>query len=51
MRKRDPEFSEKRYGYNTFSAFAKAARARGLVTMEMDEVSGDYRLAVSSSTP
>ncbi|SHK59186.1 TIGR00288 family protein [Pseudonocardia thermophila] len=47
LRKRWPGFSEKRYGYNTFSAFTKAARARGLVTMEWDDAVGDYRLEVS----
>ncbi|MDN5859965.1 MAG: NYN domain-containing protein [Pseudonocardia sp.] len=49
LRKRSPEFSEKRYGYNTFSAFTKAARARGLVSMEWDEATGDYRLAVTTA--
>ncbi|MGI5125726.1 NYN domain-containing protein [Pseudonocardia sp. CA-107938] len=49
LRKRSPGFSEKRYGYNTFSAFAKAAQARGLVTMTLDEATGDYRLTVSPS--
>ena len=47
LRKREPDFSEKRYGFNTFLSFAKAARARGLVTMERDEAVGDYVLAVS----
>jgi hypothetical protein len=46
LRKRDPSFSEKRYGYNTFSSFTKAARARDLVTMEWDEEIADYRLGV-----
>ncbi|HEX5401358.1 MAG TPA: NYN domain-containing protein [Pseudonocardiaceae bacterium] len=46
LRKRDPAFSEKRYGFNTFSSFTKAARARDLVTMEWDEEIADYRLGV-----
>jgi hypothetical protein len=46
LRKRDPEFSEKRYGFNSFSSFVKAARARGLVTMEWDEQAGDQRLGI-----
>ncbi len=46
LRKRNPEFSEKRFGYNTFLSFAKAARTRGLVDMEWDEPTGDYLLRV-----
>ena len=49
LRKRSPDFSEKRYGYNTFSAFTKAARTRGLVTMDWDDAAGDYRIAVRPS--
>ncbi len=44
LRKRQPEFSEKRYGFNTFLSFAKAARARDLITMDWDEETGDYLL-------
>ncbi len=44
LRKRQPEFSEKRHGFNTFLSFAKAARARDLITMEWDEETGDYLL-------
>ncbi|MDN5750900.1 MAG: hypothetical protein L0H64_20730, partial [Pseudonocardia sp.] len=44
LRKRQPEFSEKRHGFNTFLSFAKAARARDLVTMEWDDETGDYLL-------
>jgi uncharacterized LabA/DUF88 family protein len=46
MRKRDPGFSEKRYGFNGFLSFARAARARDLVTMEWDDGRGDYQLSV-----
>ncbi|HKN98354.1 MAG TPA: NYN domain-containing protein [Pseudonocardiaceae bacterium] len=46
LRKHEPSFSEKRYGFNTFSSFTKAARARELVTMEWDDEIGDYRLGV-----
>jgi hypothetical protein len=46
IRKRQPGFSEKRYGFNTFLSFAKAARARELVTMDWDDDSGDYYLRV-----
>jgi len=44
LRKRLPDFSEKRYGFNTFLSFAKAARARNLIAMEWDEDTGDYLL-------
>jgi hypothetical protein len=46
LRKRLPGFSEKRYGFNTFLSFAKAARARGLVAMEWDDETADYLLHV-----
>lgn len=46
LRKRQPEFSEKRFGFNTFLSFAKAARARELVTMDWNEDIGDYLLRV-----
>jgi hypothetical protein len=46
LRKRQPDFSEKRFGFNTFLSFAKAARARELVTMDWDEDTGDYLLRV-----
>lgn len=46
LRKRLPDFSEKRYGFNSFLSFAKAARARDLITMEWDDDAGDYLLRV-----
>ena len=47
LRKRLPDFSEKRYGFNSFLSFAKAARARDLIDMDWDDDSGDYLLRVS----
>ena len=44
LRKRAPDFTEKRYGFNNFLSFAKAARARDLIAMEWDEDTGDYVL-------
>lgn len=44
LRKHTPDFSEKRYGFNSFLSFAKAARARDLIAMEWDEDTGDYLL-------
>jgi hypothetical protein len=47
LRKRQPDFSEKRYGFNTFLSFVKAARTRDLLAMDWDEGIGDYRLHVT----
>ena len=47
LRKREPGFSEKRYGFNTFLSFVKAARTRGLLAMEWDDAIDDYRLHVT----
>jgi hypothetical protein len=44
LRKRMPKFSEKRYGFGSFLAFATAARTRGLVDMKWDDDRGDYVL-------
>ncbi|WP_020501790.1 PIN domain-containing protein [Sciscionella marina] len=44
LRKQLPGFSEKRYGFNSFLSFAKASKARGLLTMEWDRNLGDYVL-------
>jgi uncharacterized LabA/DUF88 family protein len=46
LRKRRPEFSEKRYGFNTFLSFAKAAQARNLVGMAWDPDGNEYLLHV-----
>jgi uncharacterized LabA/DUF88 family protein len=42
MRKRQPDFTEKRFGYGGFMQFCKAAQARGLVTLEWDDEADDY---------
>jgi uncharacterized protein (TIGR00288 family) len=46
LRKRQPDFTEKRYGFNSFLSFCKAARARGLVEMDWDDEVGDYLVRV-----
>ncbi|WP_308818538.1 NYN domain-containing protein [Pseudonocardia alni] len=48
LRKRVPDFSEKRYGFGSFLSFAKAARARDLIAMEWSEDTGDYVLRPTS---
>jgi hypothetical protein len=42
LRRADPHFSEKRIGYRSFLHFVKAARARGLIDMDFDELVDDY---------
>lgn len=42
LRKRMPTFSEKDLGYGGFLQFVKAARAKGVVSMEWDEEGEDY---------
>ena len=44
LRRRQPDFSEKRFGFPNFLSFVRAARARGLVSMEWDDAVGDHRL-------
>lgn len=44
LRKRQPDFSEKEFGYGGFLQFAKAARTRGIIDMEWDEDADDYVL-------
>jgi hypothetical protein len=46
IRKAEPTFSEKDYGYRGFLQFAKAAAARGVVTMEWSDEAEDYLLGV-----
>jgi uncharacterized protein (TIGR00288 family) len=42
LRKVEPDFSEKRFGYGGFLQFCKAARARDLIEMDWDEDADDY---------
>jgi uncharacterized protein (TIGR00288 family) len=44
LRKADPGFSEKAYGYSGFLQFCKAAAARGMITMEWDDGAEEYLL-------
>ena len=46
LRKRDPNWSEKDFGYAGFLQFVKAAAAKGIVNMEWDDAEGDYFLYV-----
>jgi uncharacterized protein (TIGR00288 family) len=47
LRKKDPNFSEKKYGYAGFLQFCKAAATRGLIELTWDEEAGDYRVTAA----
>jgi hypothetical protein len=47
MRKANPKFSEKKYGYGGFLQFVKAASAKGVVEMNFDAESGAYSVTIS----
>lgn len=42
LRKRQPDFSEKKFGYGGFLQFCKAAVTRGVIDLTWDESVGDY---------
>jgi uncharacterized protein (TIGR00288 family) len=48
LRRRQPGFSEKNYGYSGFLQFVKAAAAKGAVDLEWDEEMEDYFLSATS---
>jgi len=49
LRRRQPDFSEKRFGYGGFLQFVTAARARGFVDMEWDDEADDYVIEASGN--
>lgn len=48
LRKRNPGFSEKNYGYSGFLQFAKAADAKGVIELEWDDEGEDYYLTAET---
>ncbi|MGH2756792.1 MAG: NYN domain-containing protein [Actinomycetota bacterium] len=48
LRKRNPGFSEKDFGYGGFLQFVKAATAKGVIDMEWDEEADDYVLSAGA---
>jgi hypothetical protein len=42
LRKSDPDFSEKRFGYGGFLQFAKATAQRGGIELDWDDAADDY---------
>src|SRR5688572_14755042 len=49
LRKRQPDFSEKNFGFGSFLQFCKAARTRGLISMEWDEAADDYVVSAAET--
>jgi uncharacterized LabA/DUF88 family protein len=49
VRKVEPDFSEKKYGYRGFLQFCKAAETQGLVKLEWDQDAGDYVITAAGS--
>ncbi len=47
VRKVQPSFSEKTYGYRGFLQFCKAAETQGLVSLEWDADAEDYRITAT----
>ena len=47
LRKQEPSFTEKRYGFGGFLQFCKAAQARGLIELEWSEDTDDYLVRVA----
>jgi hypothetical protein len=46
LRKRQSDFSEKKYGFGGFLQFCKAAQARGMIELTWDDDAEDYVLRV-----
>jgi uncharacterized protein (TIGR00288 family) len=51
LRKVQPDFSEKRFGYGGFLQFTKAAAQRGVVDLEFDSDADDYIVRPGSTSP
>lgn len=48
LRRREPSFSEKDFGYGGFLQFAKAAAAKGVVDLHWDDEAEDYFLSAGA---
>ena len=51
LRKQQADFSEKKFGYRSFLQFCKAAGARGVIELDLDEGAEDYLLRVVEAKP
>ena len=47
MRKRQPDFSEKKFGYGGFLQFCRAAATRGVIELDWDEQAEDYTVTAA----
>lgn len=47
LRKRQPDFSEKKFGYSGFLQFCRAAERRGMIGLEFDPKAGDYTVTTT----
>ncbi|MBA2336686.1 MAG: NYN domain-containing protein [Acidimicrobiia bacterium] len=50
LRKRLPDFSEKKFGYRGFLQFVKAAQTQGLVTLVWDDEAEDYYVGAGTGS-
>lgn len=48
IKRQDPGFNERAFGFKTFKALLEEAQKRGLVTIEMKEKSGDHLVRVKA---
>jgi len=51
LRKVQPDFSEKRFGFGGFLQFCKAGRARGVIDMDWDDKADDYIVRPATAPP
>jgi uncharacterized protein (TIGR00288 family) len=51
LRRTEPDFSEKKFGYGGFLQFCKAARARGVIDMDFDDADDDYIVRPGAPAP
>jgi uncharacterized LabA/DUF88 family protein len=49
LRKKEPTFSEKQFGYSGFLQFCQAAKARGFVDLDWDDAADDYVLGPTAA--
>ena len=48
IKRQDPGFNERAFGFKTFKNLLEEAQKRGLVTLEANEKSGDYAVKVKA---
>lgn len=48
IKRQDPGFNERAFGFKTFKALLEEAQKRGLITLEMKEKSGDHLVRVKA---